>query len=115
MAGVVKLRPFKIACKNLSVGLCAILGEEDPYFYQLSREETGPTPLGLWKASVGKLGAHIFFICLSLLPFLVCHDHPTAKGFKHRVIAIGSSWLEWEKKGDVTGEAEKGLGERETS
>jgi hypothetical protein len=23
-------------------------------------------------------GAHIFLICLSLLPFLVCHDHPGA-------------------------------------
>lgn len=41
--------------------------------------------------SVGRYGAHIFLICLSLLPFLVCHDHPSAQGFKYRVIAIGSS------------------------
>lgn len=41
---------------------------------------------------MGTYGAHIFLICLSLLPFLVCHDHPNAQGFKHRVIAIGSYW-----------------------
>ena len=41
--------------------------------------------------SGGRYGAHIFLICLSLLPFLVCHDHPSAQGFKHRIIVIGSS------------------------
>lgn len=45
----------------------------------------------LERISVGRLGAHIFLICLSLLPFFVCHDYPSAKSFKHRVIAIGRS------------------------
>lgn len=53
-------------------------------------EMTCPMEL-LQRASVGTYGAHIFLICLSFLPFLVCHDHPYAQGLKHRVIAIGSS------------------------
>lgn len=47
--------------------------------------------MGSLEGTLVESGAHIFLICLSLLPFLVCHDHPCAQGFKHRVIAIGSS------------------------
>lgn len=63
----------------------------------------------LQPASVRTWGAHIFLICLSFLPFLVCHDHPNTQGFKHGVIAIGSSWWSRRKK-NASLERQRGLG-----
>lgn len=107
-----KKKKSTISHRTVSVWLCCTIWGRGPITSISFPKGERICPVELpQRASVRTWGAHIFLICLSLLPFLVCHDHPDAQGFKHGVIAIGSSWWSGRRK-NASLERQRRAGER---
>lgn len=111
MGGVLNLRPITLPAKICLLGSVQFQRKRIPSFCQLSREEAGPAPWGLWKGPQQKVVLTFFLSACPFFRSLFAMITPVRRVSNTGSLRLAAASGNWRRK--ITGEAEKSLEERD--